>query len=110
VEHPPTHAGPHHLHRLATVGALGVRLSGPAARDIDGGLESLTDHEREIAAVVAERRSNKEVGAALYIAPKTVEHNSAGSTRNLTSRRRRFPHGSVPIQNITVLLDFGSWA
>jgi AcrR family transcriptional regulator/DNA-binding CsgD family transcriptional regulator len=75
VEHPPTHAGPHQLHPLATVGALGVRLSGPAPRDIDGGLESLTDREREIAAVVAERRSNKEVGAALYIAPKTVEHN-----------------------------------
>jgi len=54
---------------------LGIRLSGPAPREIEADLESLTDREREIAALVAEGRSNKEVGTALYIAPKTVEHN-----------------------------------
>ncbi len=70
-------AGFAHLRGIAAreLRTLGVRLAAPIAPHIDSDLDALTAREQDIAALVAEGRSNKEVGAALYIAPKTVEHN-----------------------------------
>ena len=66
-----------HLRSIAAreLRGLGVRLGTTASRAIAAGFDVLTDREHEIAALVAEGRSNKQVAAALYIAPKTVEHN-----------------------------------
>jgi DNA-binding NarL/FixJ family response regulator len=49
---------------------LGVRLKAAAGR----GGDELTEREREIAALVAEGRSNKQVAAALFLSEKTIEH------------------------------------
>ena len=52
---------------------LGVRLKavqGPAR----GGRDELTEREREIATLVAEGRSNKQVAAELFLSEKTIEH------------------------------------
>jgi DNA-binding NarL/FixJ family response regulator len=52
---------------------LGVRLRGGEARRT-GDPAGLTEREREIAALVAAGRSNKQVAAAVYLSEKTVEH------------------------------------
>jgi DNA-binding NarL/FixJ family response regulator len=52
---------------------LGVRLPGAEARR-SGDPAELTDREREIASLVAEGRSNKQVAAALFLSEKTIEH------------------------------------
>ena len=39
----------------------------------EGGLESLTGREREVAALVAEHHSNKEIAAELFLSLKTIE-------------------------------------
>jgi DNA-binding CsgD family transcriptional regulator len=38
-----------------------------------GGVGTLSAREREIAELVADRRTNKEIAAALYLSEKTVE-------------------------------------
>jgi DNA-binding CsgD family transcriptional regulator len=48
---------------------LGVR---PPARGTSTGVAGLTGRELDIARLVGERRSNKEIGAALRISPRTV--------------------------------------
>jgi DNA-binding CsgD family transcriptional regulator/tetratricopeptide (TPR) repeat protein len=52
---------------------LGVRLK-PSAGGPRGAGEELTEREREIAALVAQGRSNKQVAAALFLSEKTIEH------------------------------------
>jgi DNA-binding CsgD family transcriptional regulator len=53
---------------------LGARAEprGPAAAD-DSGLGALTKREREIAELVTDRMTNKEIAAALFLSDKTVE-------------------------------------
>jgi DNA-binding NarL/FixJ family response regulator len=48
---------------------LGVR---PPARSVASGAAGLTGREMEIAQMVAQRKSNKEIGAALDISARTV--------------------------------------
>ncbi len=55
-----------------TCAPLGGRASTAALRAAGDG--ALSDRERRIAELVAAGRSNKEVAAALYLAPKTVEN------------------------------------
>jgi DNA-binding NarL/FixJ family response regulator len=53
---------------------LGARAEprGPAT-GADTGLESLTPREREIAELVTERKTNKQIAAALFLSDKTIE-------------------------------------
>jgi len=68
--------------RAETAGEL-ARISG---RQPSG--QGLTPTETRIVALVAEGRTNKEVAAALYLSPKTVESNLRNVFRKLGVRSR----------------------
>ena len=57
------------------------RRPSPAAR-------ALTAREREIAALVAEGRTNKQVAAALFLSDRTIEHNLSRIYAKLGVRSR----------------------
>ena len=58
--------------------ARDVTVTEPAADvRIDAGLAGLSEREVEVARLVLAGRTHKEIGAQLYIAPKTVEHHVA---------------------------------
>ncbi len=48
----------------------------------------LTPHEIQVAQLVGEGRTNREIAAALFIAPKTVEHHVSRILRKPGLRRR----------------------
>lgn len=48
----------------------------------------LTPHEVQVALMAAEGRTNREVAAALFLAPKTVEHHLSAIYRKLGIKRR----------------------
>jgi DNA-binding NarL/FixJ family response regulator len=48
----------------------------------------LTPHEVQVALLVAEGRTNREVAAALFLAPKTIEHHLSTIFRKLGIKRR----------------------
>ncbi len=56
--------------------------------DVPGPLEGLTEREREILELVAAGKSNKEVGAHLYISEKTVKHHITNILQKLQVRNR----------------------
>lgn len=75
----------------------GTRLSAEARRAGDGAearseggaaIESLTPREREVATLVADGRSNKEVAGALFLSEKTVEHHLSRIYAKLEIRSR----------------------
>lgn len=51
-------------------------------------LEGLTPHEVQVALMVANGQTNKEVAAALFLAPKTIEHHLSTIFRKLDIKRR----------------------
>ncbi len=51
-------------------------------------LDELTPHELQVALLVAEGKTNREVAAALFLAPKTIEHHLSAIFRKLDIRRR----------------------
>jgi len=53
-----------HVHRRTRPGANG---------GAGGGLETLTERERQVADLVVDRRTNPEIADALFLSPKTVE-------------------------------------
>lgn len=64
----------YHDQAVQLLRGLGVRIGRGGRRGGSGsGLETLSDREREIAELVAEGRTNKEIGAALYLSVRTVE-------------------------------------
>ena len=79
---------------LAELRALGVSAVPAAER----GTDALTPREQEVLALVAEGRSNREIGGRLYISPKTVsvhvsnvlaKLDAAGRTEAVAVARRR---------------------
>jgi DNA-binding CsgD family transcriptional regulator/tetratricopeptide (TPR) repeat protein len=76
--------------RLATQGLrrLGVRAwrRGRAVRGI--GVDTLTGREGEIASLVADGNSNREIGEALAVSPKTVERHVTNILAKLGLRNR----------------------
>jgi DNA-binding NarL/FixJ family response regulator len=52
------------------------------------GLDSLSDREREIADLVAQGRTNKEIAAALFLSDKTVERHLSRTFEKLGLRSR----------------------
>jgi DNA-binding CsgD family transcriptional regulator len=60
----------------------------PAAGDEAGTLAALTPREREVAALVAEGRTNRQIGAQLHLSEKTIEKHvsSAMGKLGVTSR------------------------
>jgi DNA-binding CsgD family transcriptional regulator len=55
----------------------------PPARAVSTGAEGLTGRETEIARMVAARRSNKAIGKALDISPRTVSTHLSNIFRKL---------------------------
>jgi DNA-binding CsgD family transcriptional regulator/tetratricopeptide (TPR) repeat protein len=83
--------GAHHFRDQAAreLRTLGVKLGRSGRRSgAASGLGSLSDREREIADLVAEGRSNKEIGAALFISPKTVEKHLSKAFEKLGVSKR----------------------
>ena len=67
----------------------GTRVSASARRGAGGaGAQALTDREREIAGLVAQGHSNKEVARALFLSEKTVEHHLSRIYAKLAVRSR----------------------
>lgn len=64
--------------------ATGGHAVAPAASPV----EELTPHELQVALLVAEGRTNREVGAALFLSPKTIEHHLLAIYRKLGLRSR----------------------
>ena len=54
----------------------------------DIGLEQLTPQELQVALLVAEGATNREVGAALFLSPKTIERHLSHTYRKLNVRSR----------------------
>jgi DNA-binding CsgD family transcriptional regulator len=61
-----THWAEQAAHELAATGATARKRGAPD--------QPLTSQETRVALLVAEGKSNKEVAAALFLSPKTVEH------------------------------------
>jgi ATP/maltotriose-dependent transcriptional regulator MalT len=68
---------------------LGTRISSEARRVGNGAArEGLTAREQEIASLVAEGRTNKQVAAALFLSDRTIEHNLSRIYAKLGVRTR----------------------
>ncbi|MDR9371501.1 LuxR C-terminal-related transcriptional regulator, partial [Conexibacter sp. JD483] len=65
-----------------------LRASGQPGRPRANDRDELTPHERRVALLVAEGRTNPEVAAELYITRKTVEHHLSQIYRKLGLRSR----------------------
>ena len=52
------------------------------------GLPELTPQELHIATLVGEGKTNKEIGAAIYLSPKTVQYHLANTYRKLDIHSR----------------------
>ncbi|MCW3016326.1 MAG: family ATPase, partial [Solirubrobacterales bacterium] len=83
--------GAHRVHdeALRELRRLGVRRGRGGARATeDTGLGSLSDRERAIADLVVEGRTNREIGARLYLSEKTIETHLSRVFRKLEVRSR----------------------
>jgi DNA-binding NarL/FixJ family response regulator len=67
---------------------LGISRSRAGARPAKRGAEALSRREREVAELVAEGRTNKEIARSLFVSEKTVEKHVSGIFRKLGVGRR----------------------
>jgi DNA-binding NarL/FixJ family response regulator len=67
---------------------LGISRSRASARPAKHGAEALSRREREVAELVAEGRTNKEIARSLFLSEKTVEKHVSGIFRKLGVGRR----------------------
>jgi len=68
---------------LAELRSTGAKVGAPERRQVD-----LTAQELHIATLVAEGKTNKEIAAAMYLSPKTVEYHLANTFRKLDIHSR----------------------
>ncbi|HET7726203.1 MAG TPA: AAA family ATPase [Candidatus Limnocylindrales bacterium] len=68
--------------------SLGVRAWRRGRGTIGPGLSALSEREREVATLVAEGRSNREIADALLLSPKTVERHVTNLLAKLGLRNR----------------------
>jgi DNA-binding CsgD family transcriptional regulator len=67
-----------------------IRLSGPAPSDTDARPTfGLTDRERQVLALVADAHTNREIGEALFMSPKTASVHVTNVLRKLDVASRR---------------------
>ena len=68
---------------------LGARVEprGPAP-EAEAGVESLSPREREIAELVADRRTNRQIAEALVLSEKTIESHMRNIFRKLSASSR----------------------
>jgi DNA-binding NarL/FixJ family response regulator len=66
--------------------ALGVPMQRHA--DAAGGLDALTDRERDVLALLVEARTNRQIAARLYISEKTVSVHVSNILAKLGVRSR----------------------
>lgn len=79
------HAGQHYVSpRLSTF--LVRRRERGKAVDARPGMATLTSAERRVLAHVAKGLTSKEIGAALFVSPRTVEHHRASIAQKLDLR------------------------
>ncbi|HEY2297609.1 MAG TPA: AAA family ATPase [Jatrophihabitans sp.] len=65
-----------------------ISTSGPRAADSPGGMDSLTDRERDVLALLVEARTNRQIAAQLYISEKTVSVHVSNILTKLGVRSR----------------------
>jgi DNA-binding CsgD family transcriptional regulator len=80
-------------HELRGLGRRVARVGGRAASD--EGIASLSAREREIADLVAAGRTNKEIAAELFLAPKTIENHLSRIFGKLGVRGRAAVAGAI---------------
>ncbi|MGH3614485.1 MAG: helix-turn-helix domain-containing protein, partial [Pseudonocardia sp.] len=66
----------------------GRRLRAETTAPGTGAVDGLSDREREVGALVVDGLTQKEIGARLYISPKTVEQHVARIRQKLTASNR----------------------
>ncbi len=68
--------------------ATELRALGDAMQAPEVALTDLTPQERHIAGLVAEGKTNKEIAAAMYVSPKTVNYHLTNTFRKLSIHSR----------------------
>jgi DNA-binding NarL/FixJ family response regulator len=81
-------AGALHSAAAREVRRAGGRIAATRHAGTAGRLDSLTPREREVADLVVQGRSNKEVAGALFLSEKTVEHHLSRIYAKLGVRSR----------------------
>ncbi|MCX6466476.1 MAG: helix-turn-helix transcriptional regulator, partial [Pseudonocardiales bacterium] len=66
----------------------GRRLRGTRPARAGSGPDALSDREREVGALVVDGLTHKEIGARLYLSPKTVEQHVAHLRQKLRASSR----------------------
>ncbi len=72
-----------------------IATGGRVAPRPPSAVEELTPHELQVALLVAEGRTNREVGAALFLSRKTIEHHLSAIYRKLDLRSRSAARGAA---------------